>query len=250
MKNKLILGALVLFAYLGFLMATLPSAWVLSQGSIAKNIALSGISGSIWHTKINQVSINGIRLNDVEANLSALSLVTLTPKLSVTFGDALSPGPEGALQLALSSDNAQIHDANVLVKANAIAQQLTLPLPMTAQGDVTIAIARMDVSLGNQPHCTSATGTIDWSKAGVVALEQNIPLGNLKADVGCENNALAIILNPDNNLGLTFNAYLRSQGNISGNGYLQPGAKFPRALNDALPFLGNKDSQGRYRLSF
>ena len=250
MKNKLILGALVLLAYLGFLIATLPSAWVLNQVSVPKNIALSGISGSIWQTKVQQVSINGTRISDVNANLSALSLLTLTPKLAVTFGDALTAGPEGALQLAISADNASISDATVLVKANAIAQQLTLPLPMTAQGDVEINIQSAQVSLGNQPHCTSATGSIDWSKAGIVAFERNIALGNLAADISCENKALAIILNPKNDLGLTFNAYVRSQGKISGNGFLQPGEKFPVALNDALSFLGNKDSQGRYKLSF
>jgi len=37
---------------------------------------------------------------------------------------------------------------------------------------------------------------------------------------------------------------------MSGNGFLKPGAKFPKVLNDVLPFLGKKDNQGRYRLSF
>jgi general secretion pathway protein N len=43
---------------------------------------------------------------------------------------------------------------------------------------------------------------------------------------------------------------LDQSGRVSGNGFLKPGAKFPPELINALPFLGRKDNQGRYRLFF
>ncbi|MDX2368701.1 MAG: type II secretion system protein N, partial [Colwellia sp.] len=172
------------------------------------------------------------------------------PKLFITFGDAFTAGPEGELELVLSSEKAKIHDLKLLLKANEVAQKITLPLPISAQGDVELIVLNAEVDLKDNNKCIVLDGTVVWSKAGVIALEQSIKLGDFNADVSCENGALALIISPKNDLGLTFNAYVRKGGNISGNGYLKPGSKFPQALNDALPFLGKKDNQGRYRLSF
>ena len=250
MKKQFTIGGVFLITYLGFLIATLPATMLLSQFKIPKNISISEVTGSVWNTNIAQVIVGKTRVQQVNTRVSFWSLFTLTPKLSITFGDAFIAGPEGKLELALSQEKAQISNLKVFIKANNIAQQLTLPLPISAQGDVEITLfnAEIDLQKGNQ--CITAKGTATWSKAGVVALEQNVKLGNFTADIGCENGALALTLSPKNDLGLTFNAYMRQGGRISGNGFLKPGTKFPQVLNDVLPFLGKKDSQGRYRLSF
>jgi len=250
MKNKIAIGVIFLVTYLGFLIATLPTTVVLNQVSLPKTIHISGVSGSVWHTTIDQAVIGETSIQQLNSDLSFWSLFTLAPKLAITFGDPLIAGPEGKLELALSSDKAEINDLQVLVKANEIAQQLTLPLPISAQGDVELTINNAQIDLTKNNQCIAAKGTANWSKAGIVALEQNIKLGQLNANIECEDGALSLILSPKNDLGLTFNAYVRQGGSISGNGYLKPGAKFPKALNDALPFLGRKDSKGRYRLSF
>jgi general secretion pathway protein N len=253
MKNKFVIIVIFLITYVGFLIATLPATLLLSQflpTSINKNIHVSGVTGSIWNTKIEQVNIEEISIQKVKVKFNFWSLFILTPKLYISFGDSFIAGPEGEFTLVLSSEKAKINDLNVYLKANEIAQQLTLPLPMSAQGDVELTLQHVEIDLTKNNQCIVAKGTANWLKAGVVALEQNIKLGNFKADIGCENGALALILSPKNDLGLTFNAYVRKDGNISGNGFLKPAAKFPQVLNDALPFLGKKDSQGRYRLSF
>jgi len=250
MKKKFAIGGVFLLTYIGFLIATLPAPFVLNQFSLPRNIQLSGVNGSIWDTAIAQVTIDGNHVQQVNARLSFLSLLTLNPKLNITFGDEFIAGPEGALALTLSQNKAKIDNLKLLLKANNIAQQLTLPLPMTARGDVELTLASAEVDLKKNNQCIAAKGKVTWSKAGVIALEQNVKLGKLTADIGCENGALAIIISPKNDLGLTFTAYVQPGGKMSGNGFLKPGAKFPKALNDALPFLGNKDSQGRYRLSF
>lgn len=250
MKKKFAIGAIVLLTYVGFLIATLPTTFVLNQFTLPKNIHVSGVTGSVWNTNIAQVSIEGTRIAKVQAELSFLSLVTLTPTLAITFGDSFIAGPEGALELVLSQETAHINNLSVHVKANDIAQQLTLPLPMSAQGDVELTLQKAEIDLTKNNQCIAVNGTASWSKAGVIALEQHIKLGKLNADIGCENGALAVIIAPKNDLGLTFTAYARTGGKISGSGYLKPGTKFPKALNDVLPFLGKKDSKGRYRLSF
>lgn len=250
MKKQFTIGGIFLISYVGFLIATLPATVLLNQFPPPNNIRISGVTGNVWHANIKQLIVGKVSIQKVNTRLSIWSLFTLTPKLSITFGDPFIAGPEGELELTLSQEKAQISDLQLFVNANDIAQQLILPLPMSAQGDVelTVLSAEIDLQKGNQ--CIAVKGSAAWSKAGVLALEQKIKLGNLQADIACDNGALAVIVSPKNDLGLTFSAFVRSGGNISGNGFLKPGAKFPEALNDALPFLGSKDSQGRYRLSF
>lgn len=250
MKKKFAIGAIFLLTYVGFLIATLPTTFVLNQFTLPNNMHVSGVTGSIWNTNIAQVNIEGTRVQQVNARLSFWSLFTLTPTLAITFGDSFTSGPEGELELVLSQETAQINHLKLLVKANDIAQQLTLPLPVSAQGDVELTLQKAEIDLTKNNQCIAVNGTASWSKAGVVALEQNIKIGKLNADISCENGALALILSPKNDLGLSFTAYVQQSGKLSGTGYLKPGAKFPKALNDVLPFLGRKDSKGRYRLSF
>jgi len=254
MRNKVAIGIMIIIAYIGFLIATLPTAFVLKQvtlpNSFKKSVYLSGVSGTVWHTNITQVVINGAPIDNVDARLDFWSLLTLTPALSITFGDAINTGPEGKFELALSSDKATISDVNIHVSANEIAQQLPLPLPMLARGNVELTMSSVEIDLTKNNQCISAAGNGVWSKAGIIALDRNVPLGTLTADISCDKGVLALVMSPKNDLGLTFTANIGSNGKASGKGYLQPGAKFPAALNDALPFLGNPDNRGRYRLVF
>jgi len=250
MKKTLAAMAIFLIAYIGFLIATLPAATVVNQFPLAKKISLHAVSGTIWHSKVDQVVVDGISISNVNTRLNLWSLFTLAPKLDITFGDSFSTGPEGQLELELSQEKAVVNDLTLFIKANEIAQQLTLPLPITAQGNVDVMVDNIEILLQKNNQCSTAKGVVTWQRAGVVALEENIKFGQFTANLECENGALALLVSPKNNLGLTFNAYVRNGKRISGNGFLKPGSNFPQALQSALPFLGKKDSQGRYRLSF
>jgi len=250
MKKKFVVGLVFLMAYFVFLIATLPATVLFNQVSLPKNLSLSGISGSVWKTKVEQVAVGETVIKQVETELGFLSLLSLAPTLPVTFGDPLLSGPEGELDITFSKGVIEIDNLRLLLKANDIAQQLTLPLPVTAKGDVEINLSHAAINIEDSNKCIAADGMVTWSKAGVLALEESISLGRFNAKIGCEDGVLALLLSPENNLGLTFSAYVRQGGGVSGNGFLKPGNDFPKALSNTLPFLGRKDSQGRYRLSF
>lgn len=250
MKKQFYIGGIFLISYIVFLIATLPTNLLLNQIKVPKNISIYGVTGTIWNTNIEQLVVEKTSIKKVNAQLSFWSLFTLTPKLAITFGDSFVAGPEGKLNLVLSQQKAHISDFTMVTNANDIAQQLTLPLPMTAQGDVEVVLVNAEIDLKKGYQCIAVKGNAQWTKAGVDALEQKVKLGDLQADIVCENGALSLNISPKNDLGLTFKATMSQSGKISGNGFLKPGAKFPKALNDVLPFLGAKDSQGRYRLYF
>jgi general secretion pathway protein N len=249
MKKKFAIAAIFLMTYLVFLIATLPSAVVLKQVTLPKHIALSGVKGTLWQTEIEQLTVGKTVIEQVDAKLSFWSLFVLTPKIDISFGDPLLSGAEGKLVLSINSKEMVVRDLSLFVKANDVAKQLTLPLPVSAQGELALELSEASLSLQDN-QCLTAKGEVNWSKAGVVVFEQNINLGRFSAEISCEDGSLAVQLSPKNNLGLTFNAYIHQRGKISGRGYLKPEAKFPKELNSALAFLGKKDNQGRYRLSF
>lgn len=249
MKKYFAYTGIFLVAYLVFVLATLPAQFVVSKLTLPKNVGIYGVSGTIWQANIEQVVITNTQIQKVNSSLSFWSLFTLSPQVDLTFGDAMLPGPEGKLTLTASTSELMLNDVDVLIPANTIAQQIALPLPVTAKGNVEMQLAALAISLGDSMQCTQASGQLNWLRAGVIALEQNIKLGKLAADIGCEQGAIAVNLEPKNDLGLTFSAYIRDKGKISGQGHLKPGAKFPEQLKSALPFLGKADNQGRYRIN-
>jgi general secretion pathway protein N len=254
MKKWFGLLALFLSSYLVFIVLTLPVSLLINNVPLPKNIHFSGVQGTIWHAQIAQVNLGNTRLEKVTTRLSFLSLLSLSPEVELTFGDALLSGPEGEFTLRLSSDELSISKLSLLVAANDIISQVTLPLPATAQGNLEVLIDEMRFNYVksdfNTLTCNTVVGSAIWNNAGVVALEKNVKLGKFSADLSCKNEAVTVIVNPKNNLGLSFSLYARMNRNLTGDGYLEPGEKFPQVLQSALPFLGNRNAQGRYLLKF
>ncbi len=253
MKKWFAYVAIFFTSYFVFFIATLPAQFVLGQLTLPKNVGLYGVSGTIWRADVEQLTISNSDVLQVTTELSFWSLFTLSPKVDVTFGDALLAGPEGKLTLAISTEQLILSDVETFISANDIAQQIALPLPMTAKGEVELNLAELVIDLSANNECLQGAGGIQWSRAGVLAMEENIKLGKLSAKITCDQGAIALDIEPKNDLGLTFSAYVRLEktkaGKISGQGHLKPGAKFPEKLKPALPFLGKADNKGRYRIS-
>jgi general secretion pathway protein N len=251
MKKWFAITAIFLSSYMVFLLASAPLALVINNIKLPKNIALQGVSGSIWQGEIVKVTINNNEIEKVKTTVSFWSLFSLSPSVHVTFGDAISSGPEGKLNLTVSSEQLALTEVEIFMSANDIAKQLTLPIPLSAQGNVELFLSEMVIATGAQLSCSKGAGEVLWSRAGVVALEQNIKLGKFMTEISCDEGNLLAKVSPKNNLGLSFEGVLAlATQKVSGKGYLQPGAKFPTQLKSALSFIGRPDNQGRYQLRF
>ncbi|WP_440877160.1 type II secretion system protein N [Thalassotalea sp. PLHSN55] len=247
MKKWFAYGAIFLLFYTVFVLATMPASFVLSKVTLPKDVTVQGVSGTIWQIYAEQVTYQQTQLQKVNITPSFWSLLSLNPKLSITFGDAMLPGPEG--QLTVSNLLADIHatDIDITVAANMIAEQLPQMVPLTAHNYVQLQMSEYQMG---KPVCQAAQGKVTWQKASVTALEETVKLGALSAKLSCDNGALVADVEPNNNLGLSFSAYVRGPNKVSGNGYLTPGDKFPEQVKPLLTFIGKADNQGRYRLNF
>jgi general secretion pathway protein N len=247
MKKWFAYGAIFFSAYLVFLISTMPAAWVVSFVNLPKNSQVSELSGTVWQSYAKKVRFDDVEINNVSSELSFLSLLTLDPKVMLTFGGALVRGPEGKLTATQLLGQIKITDLDISLAANQIAEKLNLSIPLEAHNFIDIKI---DEFIMGKPICDQMNGSIKWKKASVTALSEKVNLGALSANLACEKGALTFIISPKNDLGLTFTAYLRSMNKASGNGFLKPGANFPEKIKPILPFIGKADNQGRYRLNF
>jgi general secretion pathway protein N len=252
MKKWFVYGALFVGVYLSFVITTIPAYWVIGQIKLPKELVVGKVTGSIWTSSIAQVTYSAPNqapyiINNVNVSLNSFSLFLLNPSIDVTFGDALVRGPEGSLTMSGLSDSLTLENVDILLAANDIAKQLTLPMPIEAHDYIKINIPSFVVG---KPLCQSLEGLISWQKASVTGLDEKVKLGALKATLACDQGALTLTVDPKNDLGLSFTAYVMQNSKVSGNGFLKPANKFPEKLKGLLPFLGNKDSKGRYRLAF
>jgi general secretion pathway protein N len=251
MKKWFACVAIFLSSYIAFLVANAPLAIVTNNIELPRNIEIQGVSGTIWQGKIATVIINNNKIEQMKTELSFWSLFSLSPSIQAIFGDAMLAGPEGKFTLEATVDQLAITEAEVFISANDIAKQLSLPIPVTAQGNVELYLDSIVLTTAEKLSCLQAKGDITWLRAGATALEQNIKLGKLNAGISCAGGDLLAMVNPNNDLGLSFDGVLALPSKkVSGKGYLKPGAKFPTQLKSALSFLGRADNQGRYRLGF
>lgn len=247
MKKWLAVCSAFLSIYLLFVIAFLPASFVLSKIKLPANIQLGQVSGSIWHSQVDSLLIENTLVNKINVNVNWLSILLFNPSIEVTFGGALYNGPEGHFLASGFLSDLTVTDLQLDIRANEIAQQLPLPIPVEAKNNVSISIN--EFVLG-QPVCQRLSGNVKWNDAMITALSEQVPLGSLKATVSCEKGNGVAVLDENNNLGVTFTAELRAKGAISGSGYLTPDKNLPKAIEQVLPFLGRQDNQGRYRLAF
>ena len=245
MKSKLLYAASFVALYLVFLVVNAPAVLLTKFAPIPDNVNLQGVTGTIWQTSVDNINVAGVNVENIETSLSALSLLSLNPSIQFESKGGLSDSLTGQGELQLSGEQLTVSHLTAQLPANVMVPFLNAPLPISAFGQVELHIEELTIT-GAQ--CSSASGKVIWQRAAISALEQTVELGDFNAQLTCYKDTLSLAIAPDNKLGLTFDARLTHQGQIVGNGYLKPGAQFPKTLNELLPFLGRKDGQGRYRL--
>lgn len=242
-KSLLVFAAMVLL-YLMFLIQMAPAEKLISRLSIPSNVHINQISGSVLSGQARSVTINNLELSNVNWSVSIFSLLTFNPTVTINFGDSLA-SIKGHADLSNLTSELLVRDIDVTLDANYVASQLTLPIDLIAGGQLRVIAQEYGVG---KPICSVANGAITWPKANVIAMDQDVQLGDLSATLACDKGRLTIRVDPKNDLGLELNASVLSPKRITANGYVTPGEKFPKELEPVLGFLGRKDSQGRYKL--
>ena len=96
----------------------------------------------------------------------------------------------------------------------------------------------------------SLQGEIASPNIDVQGLNGWFNIGPLGGNLSCKSGDIAILIDPDNTLGLEADATLKANFDFKVSGYVKPDATLPKDVHDAVKFLGRPDNQGRYPLNF
>ncbi len=247
MKKRSVVVATFVGVYLFFVIAFLPIGFIFNWVTLPSDVDIGAVKGSVWHSEISAIKVDGIQINRIEADLSLLSLVIFDPQISLTFGDERENSPSGQANVSGLLSQIKLTDVSVKLAADTIAQSINTPIPVVAHGWVNMELQELVMG---KPLCQTLNGNISWPNASVTALEKRVDLGPLSTHLTCEKGEAIATVAEGNSLGLSFSAAIGNNFHVSGDGYLTPTDTMPAELRQVLPFLGRPDNQGRYRLRF
>lgn len=247
---KLNLGVFI-FAYLIFVLATIPANVIVGMVELPKNIKLGTVSGSLWSGKAAAIQIDNDVISNLSWNLSPLSLIVGGINAEVKFGK--SRGKEtisgkGDVATDFSFSSVDLNNFVLRYPASGLVQKMNLPIPATLSGQVVFNIN--DYQQG-KPYCEQLDGKITWNKASADVMGKKVALGKLAAQLGCDKGQVALNIKEKNPLGLQFDALIGEKGNLSGKGFVKPdGTMSTDVHNTVQQLFGPADSQGRFALKF
>jgi general secretion pathway protein N len=252
MKKIIILSIVFLLSFIVFCIVKLPTvvALDLAKPYLPKELAIGQSAGTVWQGQMIQVRYQGEQLNNLRWDIAGWSLLSGKLTAKVRFGDPRERADiSGYADISVGLFNHQVNIRNAVVRSTVerALQRLQLPLPVTAKGRVILELA--EYSSGN-PYCDMLKGEIASPDIDVQGLNGWFNIGPLAGNLSCKSGDVAIVVDPDNRLGLEADATLKANLDFKVLGYVKPDATLPKDVHDAVKFLGRPDSQGRYPLNF
>lgn len=216
---------------------------------VPAQINLSGISGTLWQGHIRQVSYQHLTFSQVEWRIQPWALLSFKLKMSLESGQLQQlQQPFFKTDIALRPGSLALESTLVRLPVSELVPLLTLPLPIGASGDLIVDLTRLSVKHG---QCTELVGHAAWLEARLQPPVGNwLQLGDFNGRLGCEQQHLVLVTDPNNALSLDIRAQVSAQGKLSVQGSLAPDASLPEEVHQAMRFVGQADANGRYPLAF
>jgi general secretion pathway protein N len=247
MKQSIKWILLGIVTYVGFLIIKLPAIQLISRLQLPANIGISGISGTIWQGQAQQLTINGLVVDQVEWKLSFWPLLTGKAKLELKGGN-LRQAEEISFSglLWLGQDSVAADNFNLYLPSDLVIAQLPLPIAVNAKGRFSLKLTELDYQQG----CQALSGKGQWLNAEVVGLQSPINLGTFNADLSCIENDVLISVKEPNSFGLSARARIPNNLRFSVEGRFKPDPSLPDEVKQAAQFFGQPDAEGYYPVEF
>lgn len=245
-KNLLLRKPLLLLlfcvSYLLFLLACMPASQILPRLPLPAGLQLQNISGTLWQGRIGDLSWQKYRLHNLqwEVAFSQLWLARPTIKLSLQDPETAVAGGTVSWRGDWSLNNWQVNTST-----HTIQRWLSLPLPIDANGELTLNIDQLTF---NSLECQTLTGQLNWQQALLQTPAGELALGNPVAALSCRNKAVEANIQQDSaSLHSETSLQLNMQGQYKLKASLQAKPALPDTLRSSLGWLGPVDGQGVIR---
>jgi len=252
MKRVILLITVFVMCFLVFTIVKTPAAVALdlAKPHLPKQLQLGKASGTLWDGRIMQVRFDGEQLNNVRWQLSGWSLFTGKLIGTVRFGDPRDKADisgNADFSYGLFNQAVTVKKTTLRLTVERAMERLQLPLPVSAQGRV---IVDLDEYSSGEPYCESLSGEIASPNIDVKGMNNWFSIGPLSGRLSCKSGDVAVLVDPENRLGLEADAVLKANFDFKVAGYIKPEASLPKEVHDAAKFLGRPDNEGRYPLNF
>lgn len=244
LSKKLLLS---LGVYLVFLVANLPASQVIPRLDLPNHISISGLSGTIWQGKAQQLVVQGLPINNLQWEMNLWAFFTGKLGLELKAG-SIRQSDEIAIRGYLATNGYRLvsDDLTLYLPTDMVIARLPLPIPVKAKGRFKVALNELDF----EQQCQSLNGKGQWLKGAVAGTGGWIELGNFDANLGCENNNIIVDVQEPNSFGLSAKASIPANFKFQVTGKFKPDASLPQEVHQAARFFGQADASGYYQIRF
>ncbi|CAH9066503.1 Type II secretion system protein N [Pseudoalteromonas holothuriae] len=248
MKKTVSLILIFIMAFSLFTVFNMPASVALQLvgKQLPPSLQIGAVSGTLWQGQVSEVRVSNVQLNNVRWSIEAPALLLGDMQGNVRFGNARDKSDisgRGDFTVGLFDQSVWLSDASIRFSVEQAMSQVTLPLPVKAKGRVLLDI---DNYQSGAPYCEALQGEIRSPGITVEGLTGWFEIGQLGGNLSCKTGDIAVLVDPDNRLGLQADAVLADNFQFRVAGNIKPDASLPKEVHDAVKFLGRPDSEGRY----
>lgn len=239
---------LAVITYLLFLVAYTPASLVATYAEelSKKQVTMAGVSGSLFDGRADQIMLQGLRVNNVEWQLSPWSLLMLQANLDLKGGNIRNKNDiyiKGTVAASLLNTQAfNIQNTSVFVPTKTLLSQFKLPVFVTASGRFRVDVDELYFDQG----CQQLNGQGNWLNAAINVNKKDIDFGTFKAKLSCETPAFAVQIMPDNKLALDAKLRVDLKGKYEIDGEYAISEDLPNEIKEAARFFGKPKGDGSY----
>ncbi len=242
--KKIIIGVAV---YLLFLIMLFPANVAVSLAPLPNNIKISGVSGTIWSGSADVVAIDQRQLELVRWELSPWGLFLGKANLDLTIGTRAN-AVNGKSFVSLSSSAINVEQLRFDAPSEFLLGKSRLPFKTEIEGHFSLIAQQFDQG---KPWCEQLNGKLFVQQFQVNNQFGKYPLGNVELGLTCEDGNIKVATDEGMNvLGLSGTALLKGDNQVQVSAKIKETDAQPDDLKQALSFLGKKDSQGYYPITY
>lgn len=246
MKQRILMAALFLAAYLVFLLTMLPASLVVRYLPLPPNqLRLEGVSGTLWSGQAARLQYASESLSQLRWELNGWSLLRLAPEVSLRVGERGGLNGQGVIGW---NGAAFGRDITLNVPAPWLLARLPvrLPFPLAATGQVQL---KVDQFAQGTPWCDELYGNLYWYGAEADTPAGKLVLGDPEVKLTCLDSRLVAELKQASEAGqVQGKLELQPSRQYLFQGNFKPGPALPDQMKQGLSFLGQPDGQGRFPL--
>ena len=244
LTKKIILGVAI---YLVFMVALFPASIAVKLAPLPSNISLTGVSGSIWSGKVETLNIQGRQVEQAQWTLSPWSLFLGEAKLDFVIGNRAS-AVNGKGLVTVSMSGIDVKGLRFEAPSSFLLGKARLPFRTVINGDVSLFV---DTLQQGAPWCEQLNGKVFLNHVQVKNQFGNYPLGDIELGLSCEDGNIKVRSDEEmNKLGLDGTVLVKADKMVQVSAKIKETSSQPADLKKALAFLGKKDSQGYYPISY